>query len=100
MAIPRAAKRAPLFGGWPGGPWLALWGRASFYSGPAKDPLRHARLRRETVNLWALEMAGRGGRWQPTPFRDTKDQLVLALVEQFGWVLTPQDDTPWEPGTN
>ena len=69
-------------------------------SGPPKDPVRHARLRRETVNLWALEMAARGGRWEPTPFRDTKDRLVVALVEQLGWVLTPQDDTPWEPGTN
>jgi hypothetical protein len=28
------------------------------------------------------------------------DKLLVALVEQFGWVLTPQDDTPWEPGAN
>jgi len=26
--------------------------------------------------------------------------LVVVLVEQFGWVLTPQHETPWEPGTN
>lgn len=69
-------------------------------SGPDADPVRHARLRRETVNLWGLEVAGYGGRWEPTPFRDTKERLVAALVEQFGWVLTPRDETPWEPGTN
>jgi len=69
-------------------------------SGPPKDPVRHARLRRQTVNLWTLDMATRGGRWEPTPFRDTKDRLVVVLVEQFGWVLTPQHETPWEPGTN
>jgi len=70
-------------------------------SGPAADPVRHARLRRPTVNLWGLEMAARGGRWEPTPFRDTKERLVAALVEQFGWVLTPQDDDiPREPGAN
>jgi hypothetical protein len=69
-------------------------------SGPKTDPVRHARLRRETVSLWSLEMATHSGRWEPTPLRDTKDRLVVALVEQFGWVLTPQDDTPWEPGAN
>lgn len=69
-------------------------------SGPDKDPVRHARLRRETVHLWTLDMAGRGASWEPTALRDTADRLVAALVEQFGWVLTPQDETPWEPGTN
>jgi len=69
-------------------------------SGPAEDPTQHARLRRLTVSLWTLEMAARGGRWEPTPFRATKELLVTALVEQFGWVLTPQDEMPWEPGVN
>ena len=78
----------------------ARGGVLTIESGPATDPARHARLRRQTVNLWTLAMAGRGGRWEPTPFRDTKGRPVVALVEQFGWVLTPQYDTPWEPGTN
>jgi hypothetical protein len=43
--------------------------------------------------------AGRGGRWEPTPLRDTKEKLVTSLVEQFGWVLTP-DESPREPGAN
>lgn len=69
-------------------------------SGPENDPHAHARLRRETVSLWSLDMAGRGGRWESTGLRDLRPTLVTALVEQFGWVLTPQDDSPWEPGAN
>ncbi len=69
-------------------------------SGPDADPTRHARLRRETVNLWALEVAVRGDRWDPTGYRDGMEPLVTALVKQFGWVLAPRDETPWEPGSN
>lgn len=63
-------------------------------SGPTTDSVRHARLRRESVNLWGLEIAGYGGRWEPTPYCDTKDRLIAALVEQFGWVLTPRYEVP------
>ncbi len=31
----------------------------------------------------------RGGRWQPTGIRDAVDPAVLALAEQFGWMLEP-----------
>ena len=65
-------------------------------SGPEADPVHHARLRRATVHLWTLEMAVRGGRWEKTPFRATKAELIKLLVEQFGWALTD-----WaEPGTD
>ena len=67
-------------------------------SGPPADPHRHARLRRETVNLWSLHMAGHGGRWQPTGLRDVRAKIVVALVEQFGWVLEPV--VAWEPGAD
>ena len=69
-------------------------------SGPESDPTRHARLRRETVNLWALEVVGHGARWEPTGYRDVMDQVVAALLDQFGWVLEFRDGTPWQPGTN
>lgn len=69
-------------------------------SGPEQDPVRHARLRRETVHLWRMDLAGRSGRWEATPLRDTTENLITALVEQFGWVLTPQDEVAREPGTN
>ena len=32
-------------------------------SGPTRDPFPHARLRRDTVHLWRLEMATHTGRW-------------------------------------
>jgi hypothetical protein len=58
-------------------------------SGPTDEPVRHFRLRRDTVHLWCLDMAGRGGRWERTPFRANLDELVLQVTEQFPWVLTP-----------
>ena len=58
-------------------------------SGPQDDPVRHFRLRRETVHLWSLDMAGRGGCWERTPFRDNLDELVTQVLEQFSWTLTP-----------
>lgn len=59
-------------------------------SGPPDDPVPHARLRRVATKLWQLEMATHTGRWQPTPLCAPRDQLLEALVADFGWVLTPQ----------
>jgi hypothetical protein len=59
-------------------------------SGPEDDPWKHVRLRRDTVHLWRLEMAVRGGRkWERTPFRDTLDELLLLLTTQFPWTIAP-----------
>jgi len=63
-------------------------------SGPADDPVRRARLRQDTVHLWFLEMAGRGGRWEWSGLRDTWENLLTALVERFGWVLTDVAGNP------
>lgn len=57
-------------------------------SGPEDDPVRHFRVRRETVHLWCLDIAGRGGRWERTPLRANIESLVSAVVEQFPWTLT------------
>lgn len=57
-------------------------------SGPEDDPVKHFRLRRDTVHLWYLDMGGRGGRWQRTPFRGNLDELVSMVVEAFPWTLT------------
>jgi hypothetical protein len=57
-------------------------------SGPKDDPVTHFRLRRDGVHLWCLDMAGRGGRWERTPFRDNIDSLVTAVVDNFPWALT------------
>ena len=57
-------------------------------SGPQDDPVRHLRLRRDTVHLWRLDVVGRGERWEPTAFRGNIESLVSAVVESFPWVLT------------
>jgi hypothetical protein len=58
-------------------------------SGPEDDPVRHFRLRRDSVHLWCLDMADPAGRWERTPFRDDLETLVGQVVEQFPWTLTP-----------
>ncbi len=66
-------------------------------SGPPDDPTRHARLRRDTIHLWYLEMPGRGGRWEPTGIRGTRIELLEALVGQFPWMMM---DHGAEPAAN
>ena len=63
-------------------------------SGPAKGATAHARFSRETVHLWRLEMPARGGRWDPTPYRDLIDKLVTALIDEFPWTLAQLDMKP------
>lgn len=60
-------------------------------SGPANDPWPHFRLRRDTVHLYLLELPSRGGRWEPTPLRDSIDNLIEHLVSEFPWTLAPID---------
>lgn len=52
-------------------------------SGPVADPIKHFRVRRDTVHLWCLDMANHRGRWQRTPFRANLDDLVETVVENF-----------------
>ena len=63
-------------------------------SGPEDDPVKHFRVRRETVHLWCLDMANHRGRWERTPFRQPIEDLVLMVLEQFPWTLTPIADNP------
>jgi len=58
-------------------------------SGPTADPIRHFRLRRDTVHLWRLDMATHTGRWEPTPFRGQLAELVDMVIESFPWTLAP-----------
>jgi hypothetical protein len=57
-------------------------------SGPSSRPIPHARLRRDTVHLWRLEMPVSGNRWQPTFDRGLLDAVVRTLVEQYPWMVT------------
>lgn len=58
-------------------------------SGPAADPVKHIRLRRDTVHLWCLDVADHAGRWERTPFRASLDDLVRTVLDDFSWTLTP-----------
>lgn len=61
-------------------------------SGPSADPVKHVRLRRDTVHLWCLDMADHRGRWERTPFRANLDELVQTVLDDFPWTLTPIAD--------
>ena len=58
-------------------------------SGPSADPIKHFRLRRDTVHLWRLDMATHTGRWESTPFRAQLDELVIAVLTDFPWTVAP-----------
>ena len=57
-------------------------------SGPDADPYAHARLRRVTRQWWALEMPTHG-RWEKTPFRGLRNEVLQLLFDNFGWTLQP-----------
>jgi hypothetical protein len=59
-------------------------------SGPETDPDKHVRFRRVAVHLWIAEVASHTGRWQPSGLRGRLDELLLAFVDTFGWVLSPR----------
>ena len=60
-------------------------------SGPDDDPIPHARLRRDTVHLWTLEVATHTGRWEKTGLRDLRAALVDLLVTTFPWIVAPRE---------
>jgi hypothetical protein len=60
-------------------------------SGPEDDPIPHARLRRDTVHPWTLEVAMHTGRWEKTGFRDLCATLVDLLVTTFPWLVAPRE---------
>jgi len=60
-------------------------------SGPADDPHAHARLRRVTKQWWTLEMPTHTGRWQKTPLRAPRNEVLDTLINSFGWTLQPVD---------
>jgi hypothetical protein len=60
-------------------------------SGPSSDPIKHFQLRRDTVHLWCLDFAKHTGRWERTPFRDQRDNLVQMIADQFPWTIADRE---------
>ena len=58
-------------------------------SGRPGDPIPHARLRREGVHLWRLEMPTSSGRWDKTQHRAQLGQVLQILAEDYPWMLAP-----------
>ena len=63
-------------------------------SGPDHDPVKHFRVRRDTVHLWYLDMADHRGRWERTPYREDLVALLQRVVDSFHWVLSPVAENP------
>jgi len=63
-------------------------------SGPKKDPVPHARLRRDGVHLWILEMPTHTGIWEVTPYRQHIGAQLELLVTQLAWALAPMPSIP------
>ena len=61
-------------------------------SGPLAGPIKHFRLRRDTVHLWNLDMANHRGQWERTPFRALLDELVQTVLDDFPWTIAPVAD--------
>ena len=61
-------------------------------SGPASDPLRHARLQRLGVKQWRLEMPVRNNRWEATPILGPFEDVLRTLLDEFGWTLAHTED--------
>jgi len=60
-------------------------------SGPEADPFLHARLRRDTVHLWKLEIATHTGRWENTGLRGLWRDLLRELLTHYPWTLAPRE---------
>lgn len=58
-------------------------------SGPVEDPIPHARLRRDTVHLWTLEIATHTGRWEKTGFRALRNELLDLRMTSLPWTIAP-----------
>jgi hypothetical protein len=58
-------------------------------SGPADDPVTHARLRKVSRQWWTLEMPTHMERWERTGLEAPRLEILRALVEQFPWALAP-----------
>ena len=68
-------------------------------SGPDEQPFAHARLRKVTKQYWTLEMPTHSRRWQTTPFRATRLEILELLLQNFPWTLADfeQADRTYDP---
>lgn len=58
-------------------------------SGPKDDTFKHLRLTRVAAQLWSLDIANHRGRWEPTPFQASLEEVVSLVADTFPWTLQP-----------
>ena len=63
-------------------------------SGDKRDAFAHARLRRDGVHLWILEMPTHSATWERTPFRQHIDRQLELLCTELSWALAPRPAIP------
>ncbi len=56
-------------------------------AGSADDPWPRVRFRLLIKQRWALDIADRAGRWEPTPFQASINDLLDLVADTFPWVL-------------
>lgn len=59
----------------------------SILSGETGDTMKHARLTYLGSNEWGLSLPTHTGRWEPTPFTGTMDDILDTLTNNFGFYL-------------
>lgn len=59
------------------------------YSGTPAAAENRARFTQLRPGHYRLDMAGRGGRWESTPYEGTLRELLAQLIDEFGFVLVP-----------
>ncbi len=69
---------------------VRTWGKyLIIYSGDPAEAENRARLTQLRRDHYRLDMAGRGGRWETTPYIGTMSDLLATLTGDFGFVLVP-----------
>ena len=58
-------------------------------SGPARDPLPHARLMHLADEEWRIDFPKPSGRWQITPYTGFRGNLVAEIHQNAPWMLKP-----------
>jgi predicted nucleic acid-binding protein len=57
--------------------------------GVARVGIDEWRLTRVAAQLWSLDIANHRGRWEPTPFRASLEEVVSLVADTFPWTLQP-----------
>ena len=58
------------------------------YSEHEKHKENRCRFTPVQADSYIMNMSNHKGKWEPTPFEDSLEELMQMIIEQFPWVLT------------